>query len=737
MHTGDYDSAYIEFQLTSTQTSDPELVVSSLLGMGRALLQKKDYSGAYSQFTFLLNNYPASETRDRSYFFLAKAYEALDQPRLAADAYISYLDAISGVLDSEINEMLGDAFIEDGDYASAVSAYETSLTNVSANAYDALQIKLAQAVSLAGNNDQAISIYLSLLETSQSSYTKSQSNFLLGQIYYSMGMPEQAYARFQDNVMKYPEYYDSYSGLVTLVNDGQSVDLLQRGITDYYAEQYGVAATTLEEYILTNPNHTAEAHYYKALSLYETGDYEAEIAQWDEVIAEHSYETDYYYSAFDEKSYTQWLAMNEFQQAAETCLTYVASVPTSPDAPLMLDKAARIYVDGGYLVNGAQAYERLFNEYPGSEKAYPGLFKAGILYYRAQDYKKAQLTFQRLIVLTENPSEIAAANLWVAKSLEKQGDLSQAAEYYHKAANADPDGYYGLRANQIINGQSPFPSIQNIDLGIDLASERQKADRWMRNTFQLDLNVDLSSFAELTANTHWQRAETFYLLDMREEARLEYEALRVSLEGDALNTYRLLKRLVERGFYNSATYASRHILDLAGLSQSETLTVPPVYFNHIRFGTFYREIIVSTALEHGIDPMLIFSLIRQESMFDSSITSSAGAIGLMQMLPDTGAETADLYGWPQNFSAADLNRPMINVRLGTHYFRRWLDYYDGSYYAALSSYNAGPNYTMRYVELSGGDIDFFLELLTKSETRDYIMSIVENFQIYENIYSRE
>jgi soluble lytic murein transglycosylase len=79
---------------------------------------------------------------------------------------------------------------------------------------------------------------------------------------------------------------------------------------------------------------------------------------------------------------------------------------------------------------------------------------------------------------------------------------------------------------------------------------------------------------------------------------------------------------------------------------------------------------------------------------------------------------------------------MVNIRLGTHYFKRCLDLYDGDAYAALSSYNAGDTATTRWKELSGGDMDLFIEIISYSETKDYIKSIVENNAIYEQIYKR-
>jgi soluble lytic murein transglycosylase len=734
--TGDYDQAYNEFLTSSTQSSDPELVASALLGMGKALLLKEDYYGVINHYSPFLINYTTGEARNTAFFFLAKAYDAIKQYRLAADAYANYLSALPGPLDSEIQEMRGNSLSNFGDFAGAISAYETALITASGSRYDQLQIKLAQAATSAGDIDRAINIYFGLLETSQSGYTKAQADLLLGRIYLQMGLIDQAYARFQDSVNNYTDPYDSYSALVQLVEDGQPVNQLNRGIINFNVKQYGIAIEALTNYLNENPNHDAEAHSYKALSFWELKQYDNEIAEWDKVILDHSSEQNYYFDAFNEKSNTQWLSLNQYLEAAQTCLTYVASVPTSTNAPKMLDKAARIYVDGGYLSLAAETYERILNEYPGSEQAYNGLFKAGILYYRLGEYAKAQTTFLRLVVLTDNPQEQAADYFWLAKSLEKLNDTAAAKEYYQKAATTNPTGYYGIRAAEILAGQAPLLQLQNIDLAVDYKNEKIKANRWVVDTFKLDATVDVNSPSELANNQSWMKAEVYTKLGMREQASSEFELLRNSLIGDAPNTYRLMNRTLELGYYRTAILCSRHVLDLAGLSQAATLTEPPIYFNHIRFGSYFRDYVIPTALEHQVDPMLIFSLIRQESLFDSSITSVASAKGLMQITPNTAVGIVENYGWPPDYTVDDLNRAMVNIRLGTHYLKRGLDLYDGDVYAALASYNAGDTATTRWKELSGGDQDLFLEIISYSETKNYIKSIVENHKIYDNLYKR-
>jgi soluble lytic murein transglycosylase len=731
---GDYDAAYDKFLTSKNESNDPEVITAAQLGLGRALLLKKDYRGAVDQFSWLLSNYREGDSRNTAYFFLAQAYEGLTQPRLAADAYANYLAAIPGPLDSEINEMMGDNLLQAGDPIAAKIAFERALlTSPSANR-DALQIKVAQSASESGDDAGAISIYLALYDSSSSDYIKAQANFLLGQIYLRLGENEQAYSRFQDSVNLFPTYYDTFSGLVVLVEAGLPVDERQRGIIDYYAGQYGMADAAFDRYISANPDHDGTTHYYKALSLYKMGKYEAEVAEWDKLIKDHPTDPKYP-AAFLEKASTQWDKLQQYDAAAQTLLTFVALVPTSPDSPDYLYRAARIYEIGGYLTNAAKTWERVFNEYPGSEDAYPGLFEAGVIYFRLNDFQKAQITFQRLLVLATNPEEQAAANLWIAKSLEKQEKNEEARAYFQQSINADPSGYYSIRAAQILNRQAPFPAALNVDLAVDLSIEKTEADRWMRETFKLDAAIDLASPAELASNPLFQRAETFAKLGMRNRARGEYEALQKELQADAINTYRLMNRLVELGFYQSAVLSSRQVLDLAGLSQSATLTSAPKYFNHIRFGAFFREIIVPAAVEHNLDPLLLFSIIRQESLFETDIISSEDARGLMQILPTTGEEIAAGYNWPPNFTPDDLNRAFINVRLGTHYFKKWIDYFNGDIVAALAAYNGGIGNTLAWTEIAGGDPDLLLEVIRADETRGYIRSITENYEIYKSFYS--
>jgi soluble lytic murein transglycosylase len=92
----------------------------------------------------------------------------------------------------------------------------------------------------------------------------------------------------------------------------------------------------------------------------------------------------------------------------------------------------------------------------------------------------------------------------------------------------------------------------------------------------------------------------------------------------------------------------------------------------------------------GLSPLFLFSVVRQESLFEGFIRSTAGARGLMQIIPTTGASVARAVGWPLPFELDDLYRPNVSVRLGTEYMASNRRQFDGDMYATLAAYNAGP-----------------------------------------------
>jgi soluble lytic murein transglycosylase len=161
----------------------------------------------------------------------------------------------------------------------------------------------------------------------------------------------------------------------------------------------------------------------------------------------------------------------------------------------------------------------------------------------------------------------------------------------------------------------------------------------------------------------------------------------------------------------------------------------PPYFSHFRYGLYYSDLILPAAKEEGIDPLFMFSVVRQESLFEGFISSTAGARGLMQIIPETGASIAANYGWPLEYKPDDLYRPLVSVKLGAHYLAANQKLLGGSQYAALAAYNGGPGNAVEWKQIAGDDPDFFLETVRFEETRQYIRNIYEMYVIYRRLYS--
>jgi tetratricopeptide (TPR) repeat protein len=138
----------------------------------------------------------------------------------------------------------------------------------------------------------------------------------------------------------------------------------------------------------------------------------------------------------------------------------------------------------------------------------------------------------------------------------------------------------------------------------------------------------------------------------------------------------------------------------------------------------------------GIDPLVLHAVIRQESRFQSDILSSAGAVGLMQLMPRTAAEVARREKLPKPHRR-DLLRPVLNVRLGAAYLSRLVKGYGGDYFRAVAAYNAGEAAVERWWKRSNGDPAAFLERISYKETRSYMRHVFFNLLQYYRIYRPE
>jgi len=154
------------------------------------------------------------------------------------------------------------------------------------------------------------------------------------------------------------------------------------------------------------------------------------------------------------------------------------------------------------------------------------------------------------------------------------------------------------------------------------------------------------------------------------------------------------------------------------------LETSPPWYERIRYPLRYESIVRDHARNYDLDPSLLAAVIYAESKFDASARSDSGAIGLMQLTPETAKGIALRTGGT-GFRVSDLLDPEINVRYGSWYLRHLFRTY-GDERLVLAAYNAGQGNVDRW-QAEGGEIQF-------AETRAYVDRVKELKGIYRDAY---
>jgi soluble lytic murein transglycosylase len=150
----------------------------------------------------------------------------------------------------------------------------------------------------------------------------------------------------------------------------------------------------------------------------------------------------------------------------------------------------------------------------------------------------------------------------------------------------------------------------------------------------------------------------------------------------------------------------------------------------------HEDIIRQQARDKNLDPALIAAVIYQESKFQDR-TSSAGALGMMQLLPDTAHFIAGKTGGTR-FTTADLSTPQVNIAYGSWYLRYMIDRYDGNETLAVAAYNAGEHNVDTWVQRAGGEDEFDAKKdIPFPETRNYVQSVHDHRKQYRKTYAKE
>lgn len=166
-------------------------------------------------------------------------------------------------------------------------------------------------------------------------------------------------------------------------------------------------------------------------------------------------------------------------------------------------------------------------------------------------------------------------------------------------------------------------------------------------------------------------------------------------------------------------------LVIVGLIVCFALLYKP-YLKKFEYPLYMSECVLPSAERYGVDPYLVYSVIKAESKFNAEAVSSKGAQGLMQITPQTAEWAMEKMG-----IEGDIFEPAINISVGSWYLAKLMEDHNGNLTAALAAYNAGSTNVNEWKDESGNitlkDIEF-------QETYDYVYKTLEYYQNYKKLY---
>ncbi|MCX8065106.1 MAG: transglycosylase SLT domain-containing protein [Candidatus Hydrogenedentes bacterium] len=157
--------------------------------------------------------------------------------------------------------------------------------------------------------------------------------------------------------------------------------------------------------------------------------------------------------------------------------------------------------------------------------------------------------------------------------------------------------------------------------------------------------------------------------------------------------------------------------------------------NFIMFPLPYFEVLTDISRRYGVDPFLIWSIMRQESTYRTDVISSSDARGLLQVLPSTARWVVEKKMVKVEKDPVLWRVPEHNIEIGVAYFKYLLERFDGNVIYAISAYNAGPGKITQWLSnRKFSDLEDFIENIPYMETRNYVKKVLGNYSAYYSIY---
>ena len=334
-----------------------------------------------------------------------------------------------------------------------------------------------------------------------------------------------------------------------------------------------------------------------------------------------------------------------------------------------------------------QMYEKLYYAFPDGQFSAEALYKTFYSKINQRKYEEALKLGRIHLAKYGNTNSAPAVMYWMAKIYEKRHMDDMAKSYYKGVLSKYPDSYYAMRANsKLHNGQKMLE---------DRVLEVKPVVFPIKNKSEANLAIKLAKLKD------YDFVQELYKDDDFVQSWIEYQ----------------------RGNYTHSAFLAREAMDeleeKPNFKDSRWRLVYPIhYYNYVQ------------KYANTENPIIILSIIKEESHFNPNATSCVGALGLMQLMPATADEIAKAYGLSNN-----LYNPENNIHLGSLYYAKMRRSLNDKDMSAIMAYNGGWAAVTRWKNrLNYTDMDDFVEKIPYPETQTYLKKVLRSYWNYSNIY---
>jgi soluble lytic murein transglycosylase len=715
--------------------SQPEQATQATLSLARVRLRNRDdaqLANAISLLNSFAQQFPnaPTEMQQDASVLLARAYHFSQRYNEAIAQYTVAL-SVTSILSPYLNVWMGDAFVQLSQPISAVLPYQNAIAAApSASVEFGWREKLALAHRLGGQRNEAAAQYQLILSRAQVPAYQARIKWELAQEQIALGQSPKAL--IDDLIANHPKTASAFEALKAALDSGLPVDELQRGIVNYHAGNHPAAREAFRRAIESPAGREDDIRYWAAINYISLELPNDAVRNLDQTIAAN---------ANPQRVAEAW---------AEKAKLY-ANLGNKAEALTALDNFARAsaktqaqaYAIGlaferrQFFAEAIQAFELTASlqasATPDSDTL-PALAKAAALAFRIGN--PAQV-----ISLTQGANANPLAQLWLGKAQLEAGDVLSGQTTLQALVQTKPDDYAGVRGNEVLAGVAPMSQPASPLLlgegadGSAIGGERLEAEQWLLSWLTPTRAL---TDTPMLQDVRFARGTKLAQLGFEPEALGEFGALLNAYVRDPIALYQLSLHLQGLRLYRLSISAADALMRNSPFPTPSAL---PKFVARLLYPTYYNDLVTQYANEFGLDPLLVYSVIRQESLFESFAESSAAAQGLMQVIPSTGAEIARELSWPPNYIVRDLTRPFVSVRFGAYYLSKQKRIFEGDVYAALAAYNGGAGNALRWRERSGddgvrqADPDVFFSVISFDETKLYVRNIAINYAMYRRIYS--